>query len=185
MENKAYSFFEVKAIDSERRRFTGIATTPTMDRVGDTINPLGVTFKNPLVLLHQHKHDKPIGTVVFKKPTKNGIEFEAEIPVVDEESSFKDRVDTAWAEIKHGVVRAVSVGFRSVKHAYRDDGGIDFHEVEVFELSTVSVPANAQAIITSIKGMDDNANRKRVLALNGAIPLLSKTHEGSVKLFNK
>lgn len=182
MENRAYSFFEVKAIDSERRRFTGIATTPTLDRVGDTINPLGVKFKNPLVLLHQHKHDKPIGTVVFKRPTKGGIEFEAEIPVVEEESSFKDRVDTAWAEIKYGVVRAVSVGFRALKYVYRDDGGTDFEEVEVFELSTVSVPANAQAIITSIKGLDDEANRQRIRVLRGAIPLISKTHEGSVRL---
>ena len=185
MENRAYSFFEVKAIDSERRRFTGIATTPTMDLVGDTINPLGVQFKNPLVLLHQHKHDKPIGRVVFKKPTRNGVEFEAEIPVVEEDSSFKDRVDTAWAEIKHGVVRAVSVGFRALKWSHRDDGGVDFDEVEVFELSTVSVPANAQAIITSIKGMDESATRQRIKVLNGAIPLISKTHEGSVKLVAK
>ena len=46
---RAYAAFEVKAISADRRTFSGWATTPTLDRVGDTINSLGVTFKNPLV----------------------------------------------------------------------------------------------------------------------------------------
>jgi len=127
-----------------------MATTDIVDRVGDTVNPLGASFKNPLVLLHQHNHEKPIGTVTFEKPTSKGIKFTAEIPVVDEPGSFKDRVDTAWAEIKSGVVRAVSIGFRAIKYAYRDAGGIDFQEIEIYELSTVSVPANSAAMIDSV-----------------------------------
>lgn len=150
---RAYSAFEVRAIDSSRRTFSGWATTPATDRMGDTINPLGATFANPLVLLHQHKHDRPIGRVTFKKPTAKGIEFEAEIPVVEEEGSFKDRVDTAWAEIKYGAVRAVSIGFRPTKYAYKEDGGVEFQEIEIYELSTVSVPALPEAVITSVKSM--------------------------------
>src|SRR5690349_25144843 len=57
---RAYALFEVKAVDAERRTFSGWATTPATDRVGDNINPLGAKFTNPLVLLHQHDHDKPI-----------------------------------------------------------------------------------------------------------------------------
>jgi HK97 family phage major capsid protein/HK97 family phage prohead protease len=147
-----HSFTEVKAVPSGdgRRIFSGMATTQMVDRVGDTVNPLGASFKNPLVLLHQHNHEKPIGTVTFDKPTSKGIKFTAEIPVVDEPGSFKDRVDTAWAEIKSGVVRAVSIGFRAMKYAFRDDGGIDFQEIEIYELSTVSVPANSAAMIDSV-----------------------------------
>lgn len=147
-----HSFTEVKAVSSGdgRRIFSGMATTEIVDRVGDTVNPLGASFKNPLVLLHQHNHEKPIGTVTFEKPTSKGIKFTAEIPVVDEPGSFKDRVDTAWAEIKSGVVRAVSIGFRAIKYAYRDAGGIDFQEIEIYELSTVSVPANSAAMIDSV-----------------------------------
>jgi len=153
--NRAYSLIEVKSLDESKRVFRGWATTPDVDRVNDTINPLGAKFRNPLVLLHQHDSDRPIGTVKFKKPTSSGIEFEAEIPVVKEAGPLKDRVDTAWGEIKAGLVRAVSIGFRSVKHAFKEDGGIDFQEVEIFELSTVSVPANASALITSVgKSMD-------------------------------
>ena len=159
MENagRAYAVFETKALDEKRRIFTGWATTPAPDRVQDTIDPMGATFKNPLVLLHQHRHDSPIGSVKFDKPTAKGIQFTAEIPVIDEPGPLKDRVDTAWGEIKAGIVRAVSIGFRALKYAHREDGGIDFLEVEIYELSTVSVPANAQAVISAIKSLDKAA----------------------------
>lgn len=152
--NRAYSMLEAKDFDAKTRTFKGWATTPAPDRVQDTIDPMGATFKNPITLLHQHDHSAPIGTVTFGKPTAKGIEFEASIPEIDEPGPLKDRVDTAWGEIRHGLVRAVSIGFRPVKHAYREDGGIDFQEIEIFELSSVSIPANAEAVITAVKSID-------------------------------
>lgn len=154
MHNRAYSMLEAKAFDAEKRTFKGWATTPAADRVSDVINPLGAKFTNPLVLLHQHNHDAPIGTVTFGKPTAKGIEFEAHIPEIEEPGPLKDRVDTAWGEIRHGLVRAVSIGFRPLKYAYMEDGGIDFQEIEIFELSSVSIPANAEAVITAVKSLD-------------------------------
>jgi HK97 family phage prohead protease len=154
MECRAYSTLEAKAFDGKNRTFKGWATTPSADRVQDTIDPLGAKFQNPLVLLHQHNHDAPIGTVTFGKPTAKGIEFEAHIPEIEEPGALKERVDTAWGEIKHGLVRAVSIGFRPIKYAYKDDGGIEFQEIEIFELSSVSIPANAEAVITAVKSMD-------------------------------
>lgn len=150
---RAYSAFEVKALDASKRSFKGWATTPSVDRVGDVINPLGASFKNPLPLLHQHRHDAPIGLVRFSKPTAKGIEFEAEIPTIDEPGPLKDRLDTAWGEIQHGLVRAVSIGFRPIKYAFKEDGGIDFQEVEIYELSSVSIPALPDAVITQVKSM--------------------------------
>jgi HK97 family phage prohead protease len=152
--NRAYSMLEAKAFDTEKRTFKGWATTPAADRVSDRINPLGAQFKNPLVLLHQHNHESPIGTVTFGKPTAKGIEFEAHIPEIEEAGPLKDRVDTAWGEIRHGLVRAVSIGFRPLKYAYMENGGIDFQEIEIFELSSVSIPANAEAVITAVKSLD-------------------------------
>jgi HK97 family phage major capsid protein/HK97 family phage prohead protease len=151
--NRAYSLIEVKNLDEDKRIFSGWATTPEVDRVNDTINPLGAVFRNPLTLLHQHNSAAPIGTVRFKKPTKSGIEFEAEIPVIKEPGPLKDRVDTAWGEIKNKLIRAVSVGFRPLKYAFKEDGGIDFQEIEIFELSTVSIPANAGALILDVKSI--------------------------------
>lgn len=154
MARRAYSLLEVKAVNEDKRIIRGIATSPTVDRVGDIVEPLGVEFKNPLPFLWQHKHDKPIGTVKFDKPTKDGITFEAELPIIDEPGALKDRVDEAWQSIKLGLVRAVSIGFRAVEYAFMDEGGIRFMKSEVFELSAVTIPAQPDAVMTSIKAMD-------------------------------
>lgn len=177
LETRAYAAFEVKALDAAGRKFSGWATTPAVDRVGDTVNPLGAKFKNPLPLLHQHRHDSPIGIVRFGKPTKQGIEFDAEIPEIEEPGLLKDRVDMAWGEIRHGLVRFVSIGFRALKYAFRDDG-VDYQEIEVFELSAVTIPALPDAVISSVKAMrplsaDTIRELKRydAVALGSGVPL--------------
>jgi HK97 family phage prohead protease len=154
MNNRAFSILEVKSVDEEKRIIRGVATTPTVDRVGDIIDPLGVKFDNPLPLLWQHEHDKPIGSVKFDKPTKAGISFEAEIASTDEPGTLKDRLDEAWQSIKMGLVRAVSIGFRAIEYAFMDSGGVRYVETEVYELSAVTIPANADALITSVKSID-------------------------------
>lgn len=154
--NRMYSVLTVKAVDEGERIIRGVATTPNPDRVGDIVEPLGVQFKNPMPLLHQHDHDKPVGTVTFDAPTKDGITFEAKLPKIDDAGPLRDRIETAWGELKAGLVRAVSIGFRSIEHAWLDGGGIRFIKSEVLELSLVSVPANADAVISTIKSIDRN-----------------------------
>lgn len=163
--NRMYSVLTVKAVEEEQRIIRGVATTPNPDRVGDIVEPLGVQFKNPMPLLHQHDHDKPVGTVTFDKPTKDGITFEAKLPIIEEAGPLRDRIETAWGELKAGLVRAVSIGFRSLEHAWMDNGGIRFIASEVLELSLVSVPANADAVISTIKSID-----RPLLAASGKEP---------------
>jgi HK97 family phage prohead protease len=155
--NRAYSVLSVKSIDEDKRVIRGIATTPSVDRVGDIIDPLGVKFNNPLAFLWQHQHDKPIGECKFSKPTKDGIEFEATIASIDEDGTLKNRLDEAWQSIKAGLVRAVSIGFRPLEYAFMENGGIRYSECEVYELSAVTIPANSDALITTIKSLDDAA----------------------------
>lgn len=154
MQNRAYSFLEVKSIDEDKRVIRGIATTPTVDRMGDIIDPLGVKFDNPMAFLWQHRHDQPIGQVKFEKPTKSGIDFEATIASIDEPGTLKDRLDEAWQSIKLGLVRAVSIGFRPIEYAFMENGGIRYSEAEVYELSAVTIPANSDALITQVKSID-------------------------------
>jgi hypothetical protein len=97
--NRSYSILTVKAVDEEQRIIQGTATTPTPDRVGDIIDPLGVKYTNPLPLLHQHDSERPVGTVTFDRPTKDGITFEARLPMIAEAGPLKDRVDTAWGAL--------------------------------------------------------------------------------------
>ncbi|MBZ9759477.1 HK97 family phage prohead protease [Mesorhizobium sp. CA8] len=153
--NRAYSVLTVKAVDEDQRVIRGMATTPTPDRMGDIVEPMGVEFKNPMPLLWQHQADKPVGTVNFGKPTKNGIPFEASLAQIDEPGTLKDRIDEAWQSVKAGLVRAVSIGFRALEYAFIEGtGGIRFEKSEVMELSLVTIPANAEAVITTIKSID-------------------------------
>lgn len=187
---KAYSAFTVKGVDNAKRTFKGWATTPAVDRVRDSVNPMGAKFKNPLVLLHGHDRNLPIGTVTFGKPTAKGIEFEAEIPRISEPATLKERVDTAWGEIVHGLVRAVSIGFSPLKYAHKDDGGIDFEEIEIFELSTVSVPALSEAVITSVKSMQGDPLPREAIdqikaaesRTDGSVALIRSKTPGSIRL---
>lgn len=152
--NRAYSVLQVRSVDEDARVIRGIATTPSPDRMGDVVEPLGVSFKNPMPLLWQHNHSHPVGTVKFDKPTKDGITFEAQVASINEPGVLKDRVDEAWQSVKAGLVRAVSIGFRSLEHTVMKDGGWRFIKSEVLELSLVTIPANADATITAIKSID-------------------------------
>lgn len=153
--NRAYSFLEIKAVGEEERTITGWATTPEVDRVGDIVEPLGVKYKNPLPLLWQHEHDKPIGLVEFGKPTAKGVPFTATLPKIEEEGALRDRIEEAWQSIKAGLVRAVSIGFRPIESEnIAGTWGTRFIQSEVFELSAVTVPAQANATINTIKSFD-------------------------------
>lgn len=153
--NRAYSFLEVKAVGEETRTITGMATTPAVDRVGDVVESLGVTFKNPLPLLWQHEHDKPIGLVEFGKPTAKGVPFTAILPRIEEPGVLQDRIEEAWQSIKAGLVRAVSIGFRSLEsEQIAGSWGTRYIRTEVFELSAVTIPAQAEARIETVKSFD-------------------------------
>jgi hypothetical protein len=112
---RAYAILQVKSMLEEERIIRGMATTPSTDRVGDVIDPLGVQFKNPMPCLWQHDNTKPIGTVSFDAPTRGGIKFEARLPKVVEAGILKDRVDEAWQSVKYGLVAGASIGFQAVE----------------------------------------------------------------------
>lgn len=154
MQNRAYAILDVKSVDEGDRTIRGIATTPTVDRVGDIIDPMGVKYENPMPFLWQHFHDAPIGTVEFDKPSPKGINFVANLPMIEEAGNLRDRIEEAWQSIKAGLVRAVSIGFRPLEYAFMDTGGIRYNEIEVYELSAVTIPANSDALITSVKSID-------------------------------
>lgn len=160
--NRAYSVLDVRGINDAERSIEGIASTPSADRMGDIVEPLGAKFALPMPLLWQHQHDKPVGTVDFAKPTKAGIPFKARLAQVEEPSALRDRIEEAWQSVRAGLVRAVSIGFRSLEHSILDSGGIRFKEWEWLELSLVTIPANAEATITAVKAID-----RQLLAATG------------------
>jgi HK97 family phage major capsid protein/HK97 family phage prohead protease len=154
--HRAYSLFEIKSVDTDRRIFTGMATTPEFDRQGDSVDPAGVQYKNPLPLLLHHDAKLPVGRVTFQPATAAGIAFSAEIPTVETPGKVKDRVDEAWDSIKAGLITGVSIGYLLLDNAieHLKDGTRRLLKIEVGELSLVAIPANRSATIRTVKELD-------------------------------
>jgi HK97 family phage prohead protease/HK97 family phage major capsid protein len=153
---RAYAILDTKRADGRPRRIAGIATTPTPDRSGDVLDPLGATFRNPIPLLYHHDRERPIGTVTLHAPTAAGIAFDATIPDVDTPGPLRDRVDDAWQTLTAGLITGVSIGYRVLDGGMRilKSGARHFSRVEICELSLVTIPANMDATIHTIKSLD-------------------------------
>lgn len=153
--NRVYSTMVVKAVDEDKREITGIASTPGTDRMGDIVEPGGAEFTLPIPLLWQHDHSQPIGNVVAARVTDKGIEIRATLvkPTDDMPSQLIARLSEAWLSIKTGLVRGLSIGFSPLEYSFMEEG-IRFLKWNWHELSAVTVPANAEASITSIKSLD-------------------------------
>lgn len=152
---RAYSVLTLKAVDEKKRRFTGIASTPTTDRVGDIVEPKGAVFKLPIPLLWQHDSRDPIGWIDKAKVTADGIEVEGEVAAIPEAGQLQDRLKTAWEYLKNKLVRGLSIGFDPLEYSEIDGTwGLRFLKWEWLELSAVTIPANQDATIISIKSAD-------------------------------
>lgn len=154
--HRAYSVIVAKSLDEDLRVLEGWATTPTIDRTGDIVVSSGVKAAQNIPLLLNHSHAQPVGRAFLGRATAKGLPFRATIPKVDEPGILKDRTDEAWHSVKHGLITAVSIGFRTVEGAVERlaSGGRKYLQCEVFELSLVPIPANSEAVITAVKKLD-------------------------------
>lgn len=154
MLDRAFSIAEIKAVGTaEQRLLRGVATTPSLDRAGDSIDPMGVSAAAVLPLLLFHDATLPVGTVKFDPPTAQGITFEAHIPLIETPGPLRDRTNEAWDSVRYSLIRGVSIGFRShPEHTARlPGGGTLFKKIDVLELSLVPIPAQTEATILSIR----------------------------------
>jgi len=173
--NRAYSVLEIKSSSDDARTLEGIATTPTTDRMGDVIETSGIQFKLPLPLLYQHNAKQPIGTVTSAKVGKDGISIKAQIAP----PGIAPFIDEAWALIKAGLVRGFSIGFRTLEESYmKDAGGFRILKSEWLELSAVTIPANAEASILTVKSFDSEALAASGTTRNGSGAGKTKTIPG-------
>lgn len=156
--NRVYSTMVVKAVDEDKREITGIASTPGTDRMGDIVEPGGAEFTLPVPFLWQHDHLQPVGQVIAANVTAKGIEVRVRLvkPTPDMPSQMLARLEEAWQSIKTGLVRGLSIGFSYLDYSVIETG-IRYIRWNWHELSAVTVPANAEASITSIKSLDTAA----------------------------
>lgn len=153
------SNFETKRLGkSAGLKIAGYANTTDKDRVGDVVTAKawakGVENyrKNP-VLLYQHKHDQPIGKVDKVTVDRKGIYVDA---IVSEAAEKLHGVQTL---IKDGALKSFSVGFR-VKDGNYDEktDSMTITDVELLEISVVSVPANQNSLFSIRKSFDGDSD---------------------------
>lgn len=167
---RVYSTLDVKAVNEEQRILEGVASTPATDRMDDIVEPMGAKFSLPLPFLKGHDSRLPIGQVISAKPNKAGIPIRVQIQRTDTPGELKSRLDTAWEEIKLGLVRGLSIGFRALESSEIEGSwGRRFTSWELLEVSAVVIPANQEASITAIKSFDDVAR-----AATGSAPASSE-----------
>lgn len=160
--NRAYAQLEIKAADEPgaKRTFSGTASTISADRMGDVVIPKGAVFKLPIPLLWQHQHSQPIGWVTEAKVTSTGIQIKGEVADIPEDGALKQRLDEAWQSMKYKLVQGLSIGFNPIKYArIADTYSYEYQQWEWIELSCVTVPANSEASIQSIKSADEAIRR--------------------------
>lgn len=179
MLKRAYSLFTVKSVDEEQRIIEGIATTPTTDRMGDIVDSEGAQFSLPLPLLWMHNSREPVGHVIAAKVSPDGISITAQLAKVLDPGKLKDRLDEAWQSLKIGLVRGLSIGFSPIESAQiKDSWSEHFLKWDWLELSCVTIPANAEANIISVKSADQallaaSGHRQREVVRLGSTPGVS------------
>lgn len=139
---------QVFELETKGDELSIVMSSVSEDRMRDTINQAGWkldNFKaNPVLLWGHDSFSPPIGKV------KTAIVEGGKLKAKGVEWVPKDVSPFAWSiseMVRLGFVKAVSVGFNPSKWSYRDDGGVDFEEQELLELSFVSIPANPDALV--------------------------------------
>lgn len=151
------STFEAKSHSSKARglRIAGYANTTSKDRSGDVVTAeawaKGVeNFRKNPIMLYQHKHDCPIGKFDKLVVDKKGIYVEGTV------SDAAERTHGVQTLIKDGALKSFSVGFRVKDGKYNSqDDTMLITDVELLEVSVVSVPCNQESLFSIRKSFED------------------------------
>jgi hypothetical protein len=153
MDKKTYEFpLQLKTIE-ENGYFSGYASVFNVeDNHNDII--LSGAFGNSLrkkhygkdiKLLWQHKSDEPIGTFTKLVEDEHGLYVEGKL-LLDVQ-----RAKEAYALIKNGAVKGLSIGFIVKQYDRNDDGARRIYEADLWEISLVTFPANKYAEVMALK----------------------------------
>lgn len=146
-----------KAVDKEVEDdgpiiIKGYANTTTKDRSGDIIpsttwsksSTLANYLKNPIILGF-HDHKQPIGKMVDYSITESGLEITVEV---------HKTIEYIYKAVKEGILKTFSIGFWLKDFEYNDTtDSFILKDIELFEISIVSVPCNQDSVFSLAKSM--------------------------------
>ncbi len=152
MLKKHYTQLDLKKLTDEGQ-FEGYgAVFNNVDMTGDVILP--GAFRNCLLekplnaikLLWQHDHQQPIGKWEEIREDDHGLFVRGQILTTIQ------RGVEVMAMLKAGIVDGMSIGFRTIKSIWEE--GTDYRqlaEVDLWEVSVVTFPANMRARVDTVK----------------------------------
>ena len=154
---------EVKELNEADRTFWAFASTPETDRAKERVTTdamrraLDGYMVNP-VITWQHDTDRPVGTALDGKVSKQGTQLL--VFISDKTEAARD----AWGLVQDRVIRSMSIGFNPYSRGNKvaKDDPADFEQtgdelawtnIEWLETGLVTIPCNRGAIIPFAKGL--------------------------------
>jgi uncharacterized protein len=147
----------IHSLSEKSRSITFTASTPAIDRYGDSISPDGFLLenfrRNPVFLFSHRSSDPPIGKVTSIS-IERGKALVATVQFATKE--VYPFAETCYQLHKNGFLQAVSVGFLPKESEPIIDSstgrqtGERFLKQELLEISSVQVPANAECLARAV-----------------------------------
>ena len=158
--------FALKVDDlSDEGTFTGYGSVfGNADSYGEIVEPGAFTKslarhakeKTLPLMLWQHYSDEPIGVWEGLEEDGKGLKGTGRLVLETKRGA------EAYALLKAGAVRGLSIGYREIR-VEPDGNNRRLKELDLYEISIVSFPANRRARIDAVKseGMEEFARRLR------------------------
>lgn len=145
----------------ESRTIKFIVSSESVDRDGDIVRQAGMdlsTFqKNPIVL-YNHNRNSPIARASDMKIENGNMTMVVCFP----EEGVSKLADEVFGLIKAGILNAVSIGFLPKEYGWLEGGDVfEYKEVELLELSVVTIPANPDAVAVE-RSLKDSVVRPEI-----------------------
>ncbi len=156
----------IKIFEAERKGNRLIVNTGALDRDKDRVFPNGGKLENFLknpMLLWGHNYREPWAVIGKATDITHNIDRIEITPQLREPANDSDPQVIIRSLWESGLVRAASIGFMPLKYEENDQGGYDFTEWELLEVSLVPVPANQEALRLAVKGLGGDVDMPRLI----------------------
>lgn len=174
LETKDFDF-QINVIEEETGVITGYGSVfGNVDSWGDIVEK-GAFAKTigsrKIPILWQHNSDDPLGLCAELTEDEYGLKLKGRLLIDD-----VARANEAYALVKSGAITGLSIGYIPKNYFYDVENYRHLSEVDLYEVSLVTFPANEKAIITDIKSDDLNIRRaEKALVDAGFSHKLAKT----------
>lgn len=142
-----YKQLQFKANDAGLEGYA--ATFGNVDNVGDVIVQgaflKSLSMRKPKFML-QHDTDDLIGVITSAAEDSTGLYIKADFANIQCAQDARELV-------KMGAITEMSIGYSVKDYEYRADGVRVLKEIELYEVSLVTFPANDKAKITRVKSL--------------------------------